>query len=285
MSVAKQHGKVLIDDSFGIPHLAKYDRQFPTWPIGPDPARTLPGSLLDALAASGKPPKTFAIVTSTFPSVYFMSLGAREVARQRGLREVLYREFEFGNRDFAGIAASLREANPDFLWMGAIGLEGSSLLEALRKLDYAPRIHFHLYPAPGPLAQAPEGQHALSTTVFEEHAPFTSSPRAAEFVKLYRQRAARARLPYQAAELHAGIAYAAWQVLESAVTATRSLDDAVLAEWLRTHRVDTIIGQLRFDGPNNFHDDQSKFRQVQDGRWVVVWPKEFAAPGARLIVP
>jgi branched-chain amino acid transport system substrate-binding protein len=285
MSVAKKHGKVLVHDTFGIPHLARYDRQFPTWPIGPDPARTLPGTVLDALATSGRPPRTFAIVTSTFPSVYFMSLGARDVARQRGLREVLYREFEFGNRDFAGIAASVREANPDFLWMGAIGLEGSFLLEALRQLDYTPRIHFHLYPAPGPLASAPEGQHALSTTVFEEHPPFTSTPAAAEFVRLYHLHAARARLPYQAPELHAGIAYAAWQVLAAAVTATRSLDDGVLAGWLQEHRVDTIIGQLRFDGPNNFHDDQSKLRQVQDGRWVVVWPKEFAAPGVTLRIP
>jgi branched-chain amino acid transport system substrate-binding protein len=26
-------------------------------------------------------------------------------------------------------------------------------------------------------------------------------------------------------------------------------------------------------------------KQVQDGKWVVVWPKEYAAPGAQLVVP
>jgi branched-chain amino acid transport system substrate-binding protein len=285
MSVAKRHGKLLVHNTFGIPHLARYDRQFPIWPIGPDPARTFPGSLLDALAASGSPPRTIAIVTSTFPSVHFMSLGARDVARERGLREVVYQEFEFGNQDFTAIAERVRVANPDFLWMGAVGTEGNLLLDALKKLGYTPHSHFYLYPAPGPLAQAPEGAHALSSTIFEDHPPFTSSPRAAEFVALYRARAAAARLPYQVAELHAGIEYASWQVLESAVTATRSLDDEVLARWLRTHRVDTIIGQLRFDGPNNYGDDLSRIRQVQDGRWVVVWPKEFAAPGTRLVVP
>ena len=50
----------------------------------------------------------------------------------------------------------------------------------------------------------------------------------------------------------------------------------VLAQWLKTNRVDTIIGRLRFDGPNNYGDDLSKVKQVQDGKWVVVWPKEFA---------
>jgi len=285
MAVAQRHGKALFHHTFGIPHLAKYEMQFPTWAIGPEPARTFPNLLFDALAASNKPPKTIAIVTSKFPSVHFMSVGAREVAAKRGLREVLYLEFEFGNRDFGAIAARVRDANPDFLWMGAIGLEGNGLLEALKKLDYTPKIHFYLYPAPGPLALAPEGKYALSTTVFEEHPPFTASPVAAEYVKLFRERAAKAGMPYQSADTQAGSSYAAWQIMEAAVTATKSLDDKTLAQWLRANRVDTIIGKVRFDGPNNYGDDLSKIKQVQDGKWVVVWPKEFAAPGARLILP
>jgi branched-chain amino acid transport system substrate-binding protein len=284
MSVAKRYDKMLVHHTFGVPHLAKYDMQFGTWAIGPEPGRTFPTKLFDALDATGKPPKTVAIVTSTFPSVHFMSLGAREVAKQRGLREVMYLEFEFGTNDFASIAARLRDADPDFLWMGAIGLEGNLLLESLKKLDYTPRTHFYLYPAPGPLALAPEATHALSMTMFEEHPPFTSQATAAEFVKLYRQRATKAGLPNRTAENQAGVSYAAWQVLEAAVTATRSLDDRVLAQWLRTHHVNTIIGRLRFDGPNNHGDDLSKVKQLQDGNWVVVWPKEFAAPGVRLVV-
>ena len=285
MAVAQRHDKALFHHTFGIPHLAKYEMQFPTWAIGPEPARTFPNLLFDALAASNKPPKSIAIVTSKFPSVHFMSVGAREVAAKRGLREVLYLEFEFGNRDFGAIAARVRDANPDFLWMGAIGLEGNGLLEALKKLDYTPKSHFHLYPAPGPLALAPEGKNALSTTVFEEHPPFTSNPTAAEYVKLFRERAAKAGLPYQSADTQAGSSYAAWQIMEAAVTATKSLDDKTLAQWLRANRVDTIIGKVRFDGPNNYGDDLSKIKQVQEGKWVVVWPKEFAAPGARLLVP
>jgi hypothetical protein len=58
----------------------------------------------------------------------------------------------------------------------------------------------------------------------------------------------------------------------------------VLAQWLRTHHVNTIIGRLRFDGPNNYGDDLSKVKQLQDGNWVVVWPNEFAAPGIRIEV-
>jgi branched-chain amino acid transport system substrate-binding protein len=285
MGVAQRYDKMLIHHTFGMPHLAKYERHFPTWALGPEPGRTFPNLLFDALTASPKSPQTIAIVTDKFPSVHFMSTGAREVAQKRGLREVLYLEFEFGTRDFGPIAARIKDANPDFLWVGAIGLDGNMILEALRKIDYTPRSHFYLYPAPGPLARAPEGKNALSTTVFEEHPPFTANPVAGEFVKLFRERAAQAGLPYQAVDVQAAASYTAWQLLEAAVTATKSLDDRVLAQWLKTNRVDTIIGKVRFDGPNNYGDDLSKVKQVQDGKWVVVWPREYAAPGAQLIVP
>ena len=74
-------------------------------------------------------------------------------------------------------------------------------------------------------------------------------------------------------------------MIEAAVTATKSLDDKVLGEWIRKNRIDTIVGRLRFDGPSNYGDDLSKVKQAQDGKWVVVWPREFAAPGARLLPP
>jgi branched-chain amino acid transport system substrate-binding protein len=284
MGVAQRYDKMLVHHTFGIPHLAKYERHFPTWAMGPEPGQTVPNRLFDALAATPKPPKTIAIVTDKFPSVHFLSLGAREVAQKRGLREVLFLEFEFGTRDFGPIAARVKDANPDFLWMGAIGLDGNQLLDALKKIDYTPKSHFYLYPAPGPLAKAPEGKGALAATVFEEHPPFTSNPAAAEFVKLFNERATKAGLPYPHVDTQAAASYTAWQLLEASVTANKSLDDKVLAQWLKTNRVDTIIGKLRFDGPNNYGDDLTKIKQVQDGKWLVVWPKEYAAPGAQLLI-
>jgi branched-chain amino acid transport system substrate-binding protein len=285
MGVAQRYNKVLVHHTFGIPNLAKYDAQFPTWSLGADPATTFPNTLFDALAATAKPPKTVAILTSKFPSVHFMSLGAREIAKKRGLQEVAFLEWDFGNRDFGAIAARIKDANPDFIWVGAIGLEGNQLLDAMKKIDYAPKYHFYLYPAPGPMVQAPEAKNALSTTLFEQDPPFTSNPSAAEFVKIFNERAAKAGMPYTGVETQAAASYSAWQVLDAAVTATRSLDDKLLAEWLRKNRVDTIQGRLHFDGMNNYGDDLMRVKQVQNGRWVTVWPKAYAAPGATLAMP
>jgi branched-chain amino acid transport system substrate-binding protein len=282
MGVAQRYGKTIVHHTFGIPNLAKYDQQFPAWALGPEPEKTIPATVLDALVASARPPQTIAIVTSKFPSVHFVALGAREVAKQRGLKEVLFLEWDFGNRDFSPIAGRIKEANPDFIWNGAIGLEGNQLLDAMKKIDYTPLHHFYHVPAPAPMLKAPEANGALSITIFEDHPPFTDDPVAAEFVKTYRERAAKAGLPDTAVETQAAASFSAWQIIEAAVVATKDLDDKAMAAWLRANQVDTIQGRLRFNERGNFGADLNRVKQVQDGKWLTVWPKERAAPGARL---
>ena len=282
MGVAQRYNKVLVHHTLGVPSLAKYDMQFPAWSLGSDPGNTVNNTVFEAVANSSKPPKTVAIVTSKFPSIHFMALGAREVAKKRGVNEVLFLEWEFGNRDFGPIANRVKDAKPDFVWVGAIGLDGNLLMDAMKKIDYVPPLHFHMYPAPGPMVKSPETRNALSVTIFEEHAPFTNNPRAAQFVKSYNQRAAQANLPDTAVETQAAASFTAWQILEAGVNATKSLDDKQIAAWLKKNRVDTIQGNLRFDGPTNYGDDLMRVKQVQNGKWVVVWPKEFAPPGVTI---
>ena len=284
MGVAQRYNKVLVHHTFGIPALAKYEMAFPAWSLGSDPGTTVPNSVFDALAASPKPPKTVAFVTSKFPSIHFMSLGAREVAKKRGLQEVLFLEWDFGNRDFGPIAARVKDAKPDLVWVGDIGLEGNMLLDAMKKIDYVPPLHFHTYPAPGPMTKSPDGKNALSLTIFEEHAPFTANPVAAEFVKLFNERATKANLPDTSVEVQAAASYSAWQILEAGVRGANSFDYKAIGAWLRKNRVETIHGRLRFDGPGNYGDDLMKIKQVQNGKWVVVHPAQFAPAGVKLQV-
>jgi branched-chain amino acid transport system substrate-binding protein len=287
MGVAQRYNKILLHNSFGTPSLARYDLQFPTSGGSGDPENVWPSLVFDALASAPRPPRTIAIVTSKFPSLHFISVGAREAAKKRGLADVLYLEWEFGNRDFGPIAGRVKDATPDFVWVGATGLDGVLLLDAMKKIDYQPPMHFYMFPAPGPMKKLPEARNALAFTTFEEHPPFTGNPRAAEFIQAFHERGAKAGLPDTSVDLQASIAYSTWQVLEAAVNGARSFDDKALAQWLRRNQVDTIMGRLRWEGPFNYvmGQDLYKVKQLQDGKWVVVWPKEFAAPGAKLIAP
>ena len=291
MGVAQRYGRILIHNSFGTPRQAKYDMQFSASGGAGDPEMVWPGLVFDAVGTAAKPPKTVAIVTSKAPAAHFISVGAREVAKKRGLTEVLFLEFEFGNRDFGPIASRIKDAKPDLLFVGALGLDGVLLLDAMKKIDYQPPIHFYTFPAPGPMAKSPDAANALALTTFEEHPPFTSNARAAAFIKEFQERAAKAALPSTSVDLLAAIAYSSWQVLEAAVNGAKSFDDKALAQWLRKNQVDTIMGRLSWegsaDGPPNYvmGKDIYKVKQLQGGKWLVVWPKEFSAPGAKLIGP
>lgn len=287
MGVAQRYDKILLHNSFGIPRLAKYDMQFSTSGGAFDIEEVWPNLVLNAVGSAQKPPKTIAIVTSKFPSLHFISLGAREVAKKRGLNEVLFLEYEFGNRDFGPIASRIKDAKPDFIWFGAGGIDPVLILDAMKKIDYQPPLHFYMFPAPGPMVKVPEARNALAFTTFEEHAPFTSNPRAAEFIQAYHERGAAAKLPDTSVDLLASICYSMWQTLEAAATATKSIDDKTLAQWLRKNHVDSIMGRLEWNGPQNYvtGKDIYKVKQLQGGKWRVVWPKEFAAPGATLAGP
>jgi ABC-type branched-subunit amino acid transport system substrate-binding protein len=283
MGVAQRYNKVLVHHTLGVPSLAKYEMAFPAWSLGSEPQNTVTASVFDALAAGPKPPKTVAVVTSKFPSIAFMSAGAREMLKKRGLTEVLFLEWDFGNRDFGPIANRVKDAKPDFVWVGAIGLDGNLLLDAMKKIDYEPPQHFYMYPAPGPLVSLPEAKNALSVTIFEDQQPFLSNPGGAEFARLYKERATKAGLADTSVETQAAASWTAWQILEAGVVGTKSLDDAKIGAFLKANRVDSIQGKLRFNGVGNFGDDLMRIKQVQNGKWVVVWPKEMTAGGAKLL--
>ena len=283
MGVAQRFGKVIIQSSMGIPKLQTYEMAFPATPFGPNPDQTYPNVILDAIATLPTPPKTIVILTSKFPSAQFMAQGMREQSEKRGVKVVLYLEYESGNRDFGAIAARVKEANADFLWVGSLGLESNQVLESLRKLDYTPKNSFHLYPAPGPLALSPDGKNALCSTFLEPAEPFMSRPGVAKQAAAYKERATKANLPYAIIDAQAAGMISEWQILEAGVNGAKSLDDKAIATFLKKNTVDTIYGTLRFDGPYNHGNAEQLIKQVQGGEWKVVWPTKYAAPGVKLI--
>lgn len=286
MGVAERYGKVLIHHTFGMPHLATTMRHFPALPMGIEPGVTYPTTLYTGLKSVPNPPKTIAVVTNKFPSTQFMAAGVRDQAPKHGLRVPLYLEYDTGTNDFTPIATRLREANADFVFVGATGLDGNLLLEAMQKINYRPPGIFFLYPAPGPLlALGKVSEYAMSATIFEEHPPFTDDPEVADLVKRFHEKAAAAGVKYRDVDMQAAASYAAWQTLAAAVEGTKSLDHEKMADWLKKHRVKTVHGVLRFDGKNNYGDDLMRVKQIRDGKWVVVWPAEHAKPGLKLVYP
>jgi branched-chain amino acid transport system substrate-binding protein len=66
-----------------------------------------------------------------------------------------------------------------------------------------------------------------------------------EFLKKYRERAAAAGVDLLGLYIPP-FAYAEMQILEAAVRAVGSFDDAKLADYIRANEFDTIVGKLKF---------------------------------------
>jgi branched-chain amino acid transport system substrate-binding protein len=133
------------------------------------------------------------------------------------------------------------------------------------------------------LALSPDGDKALCSTFLEPDEPFMSRPGMKRIAAEYKEKATKANLPYTTIDAQACGMVAEWQILEAAVNGANSLDDAKIAAWLKKNKVTTVYGPTRFDGPYNHGDANQLIKQVQNKEWKVVWPKEFAAPGVKLI--
>src|SRR4029077_10180782 len=129
---------------------------------------------------------TIVIASSKFPSAQRMAHGMQSVAAQQGVTIKQTLDYEFGAQDFGAIAARIKDADPDLLWVGALGVEGNLLLTALTQIDYRPRRHFYLFPSSGPLAALPAAEKATSLTNFEDVPPFTSTPEGAALADAFR---------------------------------------------------------------------------------------------------
>jgi branched-chain amino acid transport system substrate-binding protein len=295
MNVAERYGYAFPHHTGSLTYAYTYDKHFPMWYTGLHPNITTANLLFDALETAENPPKTIAFVVNQFPGSKFMAYGqegtdeggAVKIAQDRGYDVVLEVEFPLTINDWGPIAAQVRDADPDFIYLAGLGLNANGLMEALQAIDYQPRGFFVLWPAAGPLlALGDAAEGVTSVTLFEEHEPFLSNPGADEMVAKFGAAAEEAGMGYTAVETQASVSWATWQVLTTAVKETGSLDQDVLADWLHDNTVETVIGPVSFDASNqNYGPDLQKIKQVQNGDWLVVYPADFAKDGAKMEFP
>jgi branched-chain amino acid transport system substrate-binding protein len=71
-------------------------------------------------------------------------------------------------------------------------------------------------------------------------------------------------------------AFARWQILEKAVTETKSLGQDVLRDYISSHPFDTVVGPIKYNELGYSTPDDTIVVQFQKGRRVIVWPKDQA---------
>ena len=290
MAVAERHGYVLPQHTAVLAPLMKYPCQFPGWSFGFTPNEFVPGQLFDAMASLPRPPKKVAILTNQNGSTDFVSYGAGDnakgfvsIAKDRGLEVVAEIKYPPGAAtNWAPLATQVRDAKPDLVINSGLGIDPVNLLQAMAHLDYAPPLVFSLFPAPGPLLKlGPTADRVLSATIFEANQAILDKlgPAATEIVSDFKRRATEAKLPYTAPETQAIASWNAWEILASGVKAAGSVDHKAICAALHRDGADTTFsGHLTFDpAKHNFWPPTTAgLTQIQDGKWVSVWPAERA---------
>jgi branched-chain amino acid transport system substrate-binding protein len=291
MAVAQRHNYVLPQHTAVLAPQLTYSCQFPAWSYGPTPNQFIPGQLFDAVASLPAAPKKVAVLTSQSGSAAFVTdgfgsdkAGALSIARQRGLQVVADVHYPPTTSDWAPIAAQVRAAKPDLVIDNGLGVDAVNVLQAMKQQNYQPPLMFSLFPAPGPLlALGPLSEGMLTTSLFQPDNAAKLGGDVPAIVADFKTRAAAANVKYTVFETQAAASWNAWDILASGVKAANSLDQKKMCDSLHSGGADTTFsGHVAFDpADHNFWPGTETIAQIQDGKWVTVWPEDKAAAPLR----
>jgi branched-chain amino acid transport system substrate-binding protein len=290
--VAERYGYFFPHHSGSLTYTYDYGCNFSSWSSGRYPNQTVTEEVLNMLESTDDPPETIGFVVNRFPGTNYLAygtdegdendaFGAVEVARQRGYDVVLDVNYPTDIADWGPVAQQVRDADPDFLWHGATGLDAINLIEEMEALNYRPKGEFYLWPAPAPLVAAGDITEGMfKAGMFEPTEARAEDPEIQDIMAEFSQRAEDAGI-YPVFDTQAAASWTAWEYLVEAVEATQSLDHDAMCEWARDNPVNTtFLGEIEFNPEMfNYADDFSIISQLRDGEWVVVWPPDRALEG------
>ncbi|MGE0257436.1 MAG: amino acid ABC transporter substrate-binding protein [Alphaproteobacteria bacterium] len=269
-------------------HYPKYFSMAPTG--GPDPSAAFSKGFFEVAAAQNPKPKTLAIIAGDAEFPRNAADGARRNAKAAGFEIVYDKTYPPNTTDFTPIVRAIDAANPDIVLslsyppdavgmvraVSEIGLKAKLFGGGLVGLQYASIKQ-----------QLGSQLNGIVNYDFWEPAKTLQFPGVDEFLKKYQARAASAGVDPLGFYLPP-FAYANLQVLQQAVEATQSLDQDKLAEYLRTHTMKTIVGDIEYGSNGEWKEPrvlQVQFHDVKgsdldqwktDAKQTILWPDKYA---------
>ena len=255
----------LIISLFGtaVNHDFKYARYFSMIPTGPNPKPAFTQGFFDIAMQQNPKPQTIAIVAADAEFGRNVMDGARENAKVAGLKIVYDRTYPPSTTDFAPIVRAIQAANPDIVVICSYPLDSVGMVRAVNEIGYKPKmIGGGMVGLQFTAIKMQLGPLLNGFVNYDTWLPVKTMqyPGVLEVVAKYQARAAAEGVDPLGYYLPPW-AYAYLQVLEQAVTATKSLDDAKLADYIGKNTIKTVIGDVKF-GPGG-EWTEAKMPQIQ----------------------
>ena len=298
MPIAIERRKVLIGlIGTAVNSTFKYVNYFSMIPTGPDPKASFTKGFLDLAVQQNPKPKTVAIVAADGGHGLYAAEGARENAKAAGLTVVYDRRYPSTTTDLVPVVRAIAETNPDLVIVCSYPPDSVGMVRAVNEVGFKPKmIGGAMVGLQSTAIKARLGPLLNGWTNFDVWLPVPKMQIAGvdELMKKYQARAAAEGVDVLGYYM-VPWSYAQLQVLQQAVVATESLDDAKLGDYIRANTFKTVIGDVRFGANGELaqaRNLQVQFRNVKSNdlaqfkdisTQVVVAPTEYES--GKLIYP
>jgi branched-chain amino acid transport system substrate-binding protein len=292
LPVVMERNRILIGlMGLGVNGEFGYKNYFAMIPTGPNPNAALTEGFFELAAAQKPKPLTVALLTADAEFSRNPVLGARENAAKYGLDIIHEETYPLSTNDFGPIIKSLKAINADILFLCSYLEDSKGLVRAIHDSDYRPKMVGGAMIGPQSASVKTELGTLLNGFVNYEYwmpVPKMDFKGVAKVLEKYQKRAVEQGVD-ELGFYVAPLAYAQMQVLQQAIQATGSLDDALLSQYCRNNPFQTVMGNINF-GPGGEWTEprvlQIQFGQIQNGdisnfrsdkTQVVVSPPDYAS--------
>jgi branched-chain amino acid transport system substrate-binding protein len=264
MPIAMQRRKVFIGLlGLSVNSTFNYTNYFSMHPSGPDPKPSFTKGFIDVAMRQNPKPKTVAIVAADAEFGLYASEGARQNVKAAGLTVVYDRRYPSATIELAPVVRAIAATNPDLVIVCSYPPDSIGMVQAINETGFKPKmIGGAMVGLPSTAIKTQLGPLLNGWTNYDIWLPVTKMQIGGvdELIKKYQSRASIEGvdpLGYYTAPW----SYAQLQVLQQAVLATESLDDAKLGDYIRSNTFKTVLGDVRFGA--NGELAQSRMLQVQ----------------------
>jgi len=262
----------------------KYDRYFQIMPAGPEPKADWSRGFFELALAQNPKPKTVAIVAADAEFALNAAAGARQNAKSAGFIVVYDKTFPPSTTDFTPIVRAIEAEKPDLVYVASYPPHSVGMVKAAREVGLKAKMFgggmVGLQFAAIQKNLGPQLDNIVNYD-FWVPAPTLNFPGVNEFLAKY-QEAAKGKGVDPLGHYLPPYAYAYLQVLEQAVNATKSLDQAKLAAYIHKTTFKTVVGDVKFG--SNGEWAKSRVLMVQFRNIKPNDMEQFAKAGSRVVL-
>jgi branched-chain amino acid transport system substrate-binding protein len=244
----------------------RYARYFATLPVGQQPKLAFAEGFFEIAKQQTPKPKTVAIVAADAEFSRNSSDGARLAIKNSDFQIVYDKSYPPTTTDYAPIVRAIQATNPDLVFAAAYPPDTIGLIRAMNEIGFKPKMFGGTLI--GLLATAPKASlgpmiNGIITQESFMNSPKLDFPGLKEMMTKY-QAAAPAQGVDPLGYGYAPAAYSAAQILAVAVEGTKSLDHTKIADYIHTHTIPTVLGDLKFGENGEWAQSRIVYTQFQN---------------------